>query len=70
MTLISGAMMQSRLSLRHVGRVLAAVSNAVCLCDLLLVICYVTSREAAVTAQTEFNNVLSSCLHMSTVNTA
>jgi len=55
-----GAVMQSRLSLRHVRRVLSAMSSSVCLCDLLLVICYATSCDAAVAAQTELDNALSS----------
>ena len=67
MTLVDGGpVMESRLSLRHVGRVLAAVSSNVCLYNLVLVICYVTSCEAAVAAQTEFSNAV----HTSQVTTS
>jgi len=63
------AVMQSRLSLRHVGRVLAAVSSSRCLYNLLMVVCYATSCDAAVAAQTEFNNATVSSLDISHVST-
>jgi len=63
MTLIDGdTEQQCRLSLQHIHRVLSAMSSDVCLRDCLLVVCYVTSRDAAVTAQTEFNKALASSL--------
>ena len=69
MTVVDGgAVMQSRLSLRHVSRVLAAVSSNHCLRNLLLVICYATSCDAAVAAQTEFNSAMSSRLDSSGVS--
>ena len=70
MTLVDDdAVMQSRLSLRHVGRVLAAVSSSRCLYNLLMVVCYATSCDAAVAAQTEFNNATVSSLDISHVST-
>jgi len=64
-----GAVMQARLSLRHVHRVLNVMSSSECLCNLLLMICYTTSSDAALAAQTQLNNVLSSTDHRSQVST-
>jgi len=70
MTLVDGGpVMESRLSLRHVGRVVAVMSSSACLCCSVLVICYTTSHDAAVSAQTEFNNALSSA-HTSEARTS
>jgi len=67
MTLVDGgAVMQSRLSLRHVCRVLSAMSSGVCLCNLLLVVCYTTDCEAAAAAQAELNHTC----HSSQVSTS
>jgi len=67
MTLVDGgAVMQSRLSLRHVCRVLSAMSSSVCLCNLLLVVCYTTDCEAAAAARAELNHAC----HTSQVSTS
>jgi len=69
MTLIDGdTVVQCRLALQHVRQVLSVMSSDPCLCDCLIVICYVTSRGAAVTAQAEFNKALASCSSMSAVS--
>jgi len=69
MTLIDGgAVMQSRLSLQHVRRVLDVMSNDACLCNSLLVICYATSYEAALSAETELNCTLSSSVYTTDVS--
>jgi len=64
MTLVDGNIPQCQLSLKHVRRVLAAMSA--CLCQLLCVICYTTSREAAVAAHSSFSNAFSSADDVST----
>ena len=70
MTLIDGdTSVQCRLALQHVHRVLSVMSSDVCLCDSLIVICYVTSHDAAVAAQTDLNKALASSSHTSIVST-
>jgi len=60
---------QCKLALRHVSQVLSCSSGGgVCLCDCLLVVCYVTSSDAALAAQTALNLTLSSSAHVSTVS--
>lgn len=65
-----GAVSEARLSLRHARRVLAVVTSTDCLCNLMTVICYVTSCEAAEAARNEFDSVLSSSLHQTDVATS
>ena len=62
----SGPAAQSRLALRHVDRVLAAMTDGGSLCDTLLAICYVTRRSYIAFAQQEwrvaFNNAKKVCV--------
>ncbi|KAK2188633.1 hypothetical protein NP493_126g02017 [Ridgeia piscesae] len=54
----SGPAAQSRLALRHVDRVLAAMTDGGSLCDILLAICYVTRRSHIAFAQQEWRVAL------------
>ena len=56
----SGPAAQSRLALRHVDRVLAAMMDGGSLCDVLLAICYVTRRCYIPFAQQEWRVTLNS----------
>ena len=49
---------QSRLALRHVDRILAAMTDGGALCDVLLAICYVTRRGYIPFAQQEWRVAL------------
>ena len=50
--------MEARLSLRHVWRVISAMSETVRLCDITVAVCYVTTRSAGQTAEAEWNRAL------------
>ena len=56
--LVSGLAAQCRLSLRHVTRVLAALSPASGLRQVVLGVCYVTRRPDAVIAAAQFKTAL------------
>jgi hypothetical protein len=59
MTLIEGgAINQSRLSLRHVIRILKAMSSCSQLHDIMLAICYATSHSSSQMAETEWLRAL------------
>ena len=56
-----GILGETRLSLRHVRRILEGMESGSALHDLILVICYVTNQEHIIVAATEWKKTLESC---------